>query len=118
MRRGEIRWYTFQPPDKRRPALILTRNSIIPYLTSLTVAPITTTIREIPSEVVLTPGEDKVLELCVVNLDNIQTVPKSRISLLLTTLSPERMAEVSDAITFALELTRFSGLTSGSSEEP
>ena len=54
MRRGEVHWYTFQAPDKRRPVLILTRTSAIGYLTALTVAPITTTIRDIPSEVLLT----------------------------------------------------------------
>ena len=46
MRRGEVRWYTFRAPDKRRPVLILTRDSAVGYLTSVTVAPITTTIRE------------------------------------------------------------------------
>lgn len=77
MRRGEVRWYTFREPDKRRPVLILTRESAISYLNALTVAPITTTIRHIPSEVYLSP-DDGLLTECVANLDNIQTVPKRK----------------------------------------
>ena len=57
MKQGDVCWYTFREPDKRRPVVVLTRNSAIPYLTSLTVAPITSTIRNVPSEVLLTPGE-------------------------------------------------------------
>ena len=101
MRRGEVRWYTFREPDKRRPVLILTRDSAISYLNALTVAPITTTIRHIPSEVYLTP-EDGLLTECVANLDNIQTVPKRKLGALVSLLSPERMVELNQAIAFAL----------------
>lgn len=90
MNRGEIRWYTFRQPDKRRPVLILTRDSAIPVLTGITIAPLTTTIRDIPTEVVPTPEVDGVLESCVVNLDNLQTIPKANIGQLLTILSPEK----------------------------
>lgn len=101
MRRGEVRWYAFQEPDKRRPVLILTRDSAIPYLNALTVAPITTTIRNIPSEVYLTT-EDGLLIECAANLDNIQTVPKRKLGALISSLSPDRMVEVNQAIAFAL----------------
>ena len=104
MRRGEVRWYTFRAPDKRRPVLILTRNAAIGFLTNLTIAPITTTVRQIPTEVVLTPRQDGVLTLCAVNLDNIQTIPKEQIGPLLTTLASSRMEEVERAIAFALGL--------------
>jgi mRNA interferase MazF len=57
MRRVEVRWYSFQAPDKRRPVLILTQDSAIGFLNALTVAPITTTIRDIPSEVFLSPED-------------------------------------------------------------
>ena len=67
MRRGEVRWYTFKAPDKRCPVLILTRNLAIGFLNALTVAPITTTIRDIPSEVFLTP-EDGLFTDCAANL--------------------------------------------------
>jgi len=101
MRRGEVRWYTFRAPDKRRPVLILARTSAISYLTALTIAPITTTIRDIPSEVLLTQG-DGLLTECVANLDNIQTVPKANIGPLIAALSSARMEEVDRAIGFAL----------------
>lgn len=97
-----MRWYTFRSPDKRRPILILTRNSAIGFLTGITVAPITTNIRDIPTEVVLTPDEDGVPELSAVTLDNIQTVHKGGLSALITTLSPERMQDVERALCFAL----------------
>ena len=106
MKRGEIRWYTFQAPDKRRPVLILTRQSAIPYLNSLTVAPLTTTIRDIPSEAYLTPTDDGVLQECAVNFDNIQTVSKTKIGNLVTILSNERLQEVDRAIGFALGLDK------------
>lgn len=103
MRRGEVRWYTFQEPDKRRPVLILTRDSAIGYLNALTVAPITTTIRNIPSEVYLTP-DDGLLTECAANLDNIQTVPKAKLGPLIAYLSRERREEVNQALGFALGL--------------
>jgi mRNA interferase MazF len=103
MRRGEVRWYAFKAPDKRRPVVILTRNSAIGFLNALTVAPITTTVRDIPSEVLLTP-EDGLLTVCAANLDNIQTVPKTRLGALITYLSVERMEEMNHAIGFALGL--------------
>ncbi|MCO5193525.1 MAG: type II toxin-antitoxin system PemK/MazF family toxin [Anaerolineae bacterium] len=104
MKRGEIRWYTFRVPDKRRPVLILTRQSAIPYLTSVTIAPLTTTIRDIPSEVYLTPDADGVFQECAVNFDNIQSVTKSRIGNLIATLSNERLQDVEKAASFALGL--------------
>jgi len=79
MKRGDLRWYTFQTPDKRRPVLILTRNSAIPYLTGITVAQVTSTVRDIATEVLLTPDEDGVHAMCVVSLDSIQTVQKHQI---------------------------------------
>jgi mRNA interferase MazF len=100
--RGEVRWYTFAAPDKRRPVLILSRNSALRFLTGITIAPITSTIRDIPSHVLLTPEEDAVKMLCAVNLDNLQTVQKTQIGSHITTLSPLRMQEVEQALCFAL----------------
>jgi mRNA interferase MazF len=102
MRQGDVCWYSFRAPDKRRPVLIVTRNSAVPYLTSLTVAQITSTIRNVPSEVMLTPADDGVFEECVVNAYNLHTVPKSQVGELITQLSFERMREVRVAIEFAL----------------
>lgn len=103
MRRGEIRWYKFKVPDKKRPVLILTRNSIIKYLGEVTVAPVTLTIRNIPSEVFLSEN-DGMSKDCAINFDHIQTVSKSKIGSLIMTLMPEKLKQVHDAIIFALNL--------------
>jgi mRNA interferase MazF len=103
MKRGEIHWYRFAKPDKKRPFLILTRNSVVDLLGEVTIAPVTGTIREIPSEVFLTE-EDGMPKDCAVNCDHIQTVEKGRLGARLTTLSPHRMAQVSRAVRFALDL--------------
>ena len=66
MKRGEVRWYQFSPPDKKRPVVILTRDSALEFLGEVTVAPITTTIRDIPTEVLLTKA-DGMLRDCAVN---------------------------------------------------
>jgi mRNA interferase MazF len=101
MRRGDVYWYTFKAPDKRRPVLILTRTSAISFLNALTVAPITTTVRDIPSEVFLS-REEGLLTDCAANLDNIQTVPKAQLEGLITALSSLRIQEVNRALSFAL----------------
>ena len=106
MRRGEVHWYIFQAPNKRRPVLILTRNSAIGFLRSVTIAPITTTIRNIPTEVHLSQA-DGIRTECAINLDNIQTVPKAKIDPLITKLSPEQMQAVKQTISFALEFDAF-----------
>jgi mRNA interferase MazF len=103
MKRGEVRWYKFKKPDKKRPVLILTRDTIIKYLGEVTVAPITSTIREIPSEVFLSQ-QDGMSRDCAVNCDHLQTVAKSRVGSIITTLPDEKMNMIKDAITFALDL--------------
>jgi mRNA interferase MazF len=101
MRRGEVRWYQFHHPDKKRPVLILTRETVIEYLGEITIAPVTSTIRDIPSEVSLS-HEDGMPRLCAVNCDHLQTVAKSKIGGLITTLSNEKMDTVRRAVGFAL----------------
>jgi len=103
MKRGEIRWYKFKTPDEKRPILILTRNSILEYLGEVTVAPITSTIRDIPSEVLLSKS-DGMLRDCVINFDHIQTVSRRKIGSLIAVLSPERLEEVREAVLFSLNL--------------
>lgn len=103
MRRGDVRWYKFPSPDKRRPVVVLTRNAAIEILGEVTVAPVTTTIRDIPSEVVLTET-DGMPTACAVNLDHIQTVSKGRIGALITTLDNDTMSQVGQALRFALGL--------------
>ena len=101
MERGEVRWYAFADPDKTRPVLILTRNSAIRYLNAVTVAPITTTMRGVPSEVQLFVDDGMMVE-CAANFYNLQTVPKAKIGAWITTLSQQRMVEVDYALQFAL----------------
>jgi mRNA interferase MazF len=93
MKRAEIRWYKFIKPDKKRPVLILTRDSIINYLNEVTVAPITTTIRDIPSEVYLSKYDGLPRE-CAINCDHLQTVAKAKLGTRIALLSPEKMEEV------------------------
>ena len=101
LRRGEVRWYRFSRPDKRRPVVILTRDSILEYLGETTIAPITRTVRDIPSEVPLGP-DDGLPEPCAVSLDHVQTVARGRLGALITTLPSRRMAKIRDALLFAL----------------
>ncbi len=103
MKRGEVRWYQFTRPDKKRPVLILTRDSIIEYLAEVTVAPLTSTVRNIPSEVPLGQN-DGLTRNCAVNCDHIQTVPKAKLGGLITTLPPSKLSEVRQALFFALGL--------------
>jgi mRNA interferase MazF len=101
MIRGDICYYTFRPPDKRRPVLVLTRTSAIPFLNELTVVPITTAIRDNESSVWLDES-DGMREACAVNLDHIQTIAKGHLGTVTGHLSDERMQEVFDALRFAL----------------
>ncbi len=98
-----MRWYKFPSPDKRRPVVVLTRDSAIEILGEVTVAPLTTTIRDIPSEVSLAEA-DGVPRACAINLDHVQTVSKGRIGALITTLGDDTMNQVSLALRFALGL--------------
>jgi mRNA interferase MazF len=102
MRRGDVCWLEFPKPDKRRPVLVLTRDSIRDVLHEVTVAPITSHVRDIPSEVPLSPDADGVPRPCAVNLDHVQTVDAARLGTRLTRLDSARMDEVKKALMFAL----------------
>ena len=101
MNRGDVCWYTFRAPDKKRPVLVLTRNSAIAVLNSVTIAPITSTIRSIPTEVILTK-DDGLPNTCAANFDNIQTVPKCNVGDRIARLTARRMREAAAAVSFAL----------------
>jgi len=103
VRRGEVWWAELPPPIGRRPLLLLSRDAAYSVRTSVTVAVITRTIRHIPVEVPL-GQEDGLPAKCVVNLDDILTIPRSRLVERITTLSVEKMTEVAKAIIFALDL--------------
>ena len=70
MGRGEIRWYTFAAPDKRRPVLLLARESVVDTLNEIIVVPATRTVRGISTEVVLTP-DDGLPAVCALNFDHV-----------------------------------------------
>ncbi|RPI77428.1 MAG: type II toxin-antitoxin system PemK/MazF family toxin [Desulfobacteraceae bacterium] len=101
MKRGEVRWYRFIQPDKKRPVVILTRQSALEFLGEVTVAPVTSVIRDIPSEVLL-GKEDGLPKDCTVNLDHIQTVAKEKIGGLIGTLNEEKMQALKSALLFSL----------------
>ena len=89
------------PPTGRRPVLLLSRNIAYELRLSVTVAPVTRTIRGISTEVDL-DDKDGMPSKCVINLDDIATVPENVLIEKLTTLSEEKMKKVNEAIIFAL----------------
>lgn len=99
--RGDVRLYQFASRDKRRPVVVLTRNGVIDYLSTVTVAPITSTIRGAVSEVLL-DEEDGMKGACAVNLHNIITVQQPHLGKRVAQLSPQRMSEICAALRFSL----------------
>lgn len=100
MNRGEIRWYTFRPPDKRRPALILTRNEVMDRLHEIIVVPVTRAIRGLSTEVVLSP-DDGMPVVCALNFDHISLAQRNRIGAALCSLPESRWPEVRRAVPVA-----------------
>lgn len=99
--RGDIRLYNFAAPDKKRPVVVLTRDSAIAYLSTVVVAPITSSIRGVPSEVLLNE-EDGLKEPCAVNLHNPVTVTQDKLGKRVAQLSSVRMHEICGALRFSL----------------
>ena len=99
MQRGDI-WWADVPGDKRRPVVILTRQRFIERLSAILVAPVTSSVRQIPTEVALGPA-DGMPGRCAINFDNTFTLRVDRCVERITTLSPEKMDEVSFAYRFA-----------------
>lgn len=106
MERGEVRWYPFKPPDKRRPVVILSRSSILPWINQVTVAPLTATVRDIPGEVVL-DERDGMMKRCAINCDHIQTVPQEKLGEVITKLDSLRLEELRLAVQFSLGLESY-----------
>ena len=103
MRRGEVWWAELPAPAGRRPVVLISRDQAYAVRASVTVAPVTRTIRSIPVEVQLGP-EDGMPAECVVNADDILTVPLARIRDRITTLSQQKIDAVGSAVRFALDL--------------
>lgn len=103
MRRGEVWWARLPAPAGTRPVLLLSRNEAYPVRELVTVAPLTTRIRQIPTEVGLGP-DDGLDRLCVANLDTLTTIPKSLLTARLAALRPGKIAAIDRAVRFALGL--------------
>lgn len=103
MRRGEVWWARLSKPVGMRPVLLLSRDEAYRVRESVTVAPVTTRRRGLPVEVHLSSREGMPKE-CVVNLDSIATIEKSLLTGRICGLSSEKMAQVNEAIQFALAL--------------
>jgi mRNA interferase MazF len=99
--RGDVRLYQFARPDKKRPVVVLTRDSAVAYLSTVTVAPITSTIRGVPSEVMLNE-EDGMKGPCAINLHNAVTVSQDRLGRRIAHLSNLRMSQICGALRFSL----------------
>ena len=100
MKRGEIRWYTFALPNKRRPVLLLTRDDVIDHLNEIIVAPVTRTVRGLVTEVVLTP-DDGMPVISALNFDHVALAQRQRIGALICSLPEERWIEVRRALLLA-----------------
>lgn len=100
MKRGEIRWYTFRLPDKRRPVLVLTRDEVLDHLNEIIVAPVTRTIRGLRTEMLLTE-EDGMPTPCAINFDHLSLGQKDRFGSVLCTLSEHRWSEARRALLVA-----------------
>jgi mRNA interferase MazF len=99
VKRGEIWWY--EPPDtKRRPHLIIARDSVIPYLSDLLAVPATRTRRGIPTEVEL-DSRDGMPTDCVLTTDNLTLITTAYLQERITELSTDQMNAVCDALTIA-----------------
>ena len=101
-RRGEV-WWCKPPEIGRRPVVVLSRDVAIPRLGRALIAPCTTTIRGLPSEVVLEPGEDPIGRRSAVNLDSIESVSVAVLIDRLGALSGERMRQVCAALAVATD---------------
>ncbi len=103
MRRGEVWWAELPKPARARPVVLLSRNEAYAVRELVTVAPVTTRVRNIPVEVPL-GREDGLSKRCAANLDTITTIPKTALSRQVTVLSPEKLFAVDRALRFALGL--------------
>ena len=103
MKRGEVWWADLPAPAGRRPVVLLSRDAAYAVRTSITVASITRTVRDIPVEVSL-GREDGLRGTCVVSLDDITTIPKALLTRRVSLLSQARVEAIEIAIRFALDL--------------
>ena len=101
-RRDEL-WWCELPEISRRPVVVLSRDAAIPRLRRALVAPCTTTVRGLASEVLLEPGVDPVPRPSAVNLDSVESVSVGVLVSRLGRLSDERMRTICDALSVAVD---------------
>lgn len=106
MRRGDVWWATLTEPWGRRPVLLVARDEAYSILTWVMVAPLTTTLRAIPTAVLLDPATDGVPQRCVVSLDTIRAIRTDWLYSLIVPLRSATMGAVDRAIHFSLRLRR------------
>jgi mRNA interferase MazF len=103
VKRGEVWWATLDPPAGRRPVFLISRDDAYMHRQLVIVAPVTTRIRGIPSEVALGPA-DGLARTCVANLDTLTTINKARLHALVAALSPDKLAALDRALRYAVGL--------------
>ena len=101
-RRGEV-WWCEVPDIPRRPVVVLSRDAAIPRLRRTVIAPCSTNVRGIDSEVVLDPGEDPITRRCAVQLDSVQNVSVILLTDRIGSLSSERMSQICAALAVAVD---------------
>jgi mRNA interferase MazF len=99
--RGDV-WFADVPGDKRRPVVVLTRSSVLPRLTTILVAPVTTRVRQIPTEIPLGPAQGLPRQ-CVANFDNILPLPKERLVQRVGRLGAPDLQRICAAARFAIQ---------------
>ena len=104
MRRNEVWWAELPSPVGPRPVVLLTRNAVIDSIDSIVVALVTRTVRELPTEVRV-GSQEGLPRPCVVNLDNILTIPKARLTRQLGALSQDKVEQLNQAIKTALDIS-------------
>lgn len=100
--RGDV-WWCELPEIGRRPVVVLSRDAAIPRLRRALIGPCTTTIRGIPTEVLLEPPNDPIPLVSVVNLDSVESVPLGTLVERLGRLNGERMGQVCEALAIAVD---------------
>jgi mRNA-degrading endonuclease toxin of MazEF toxin-antitoxin module len=106
VRRGEVYWAALPPPSGRRPVLVVTRTSVLGVRASVTVAPVTRTIRAIKSELSLGRGHG-LRATSVANCDTLQTIPKALLEQRpIGRLTPFELAELDGALRYALGIQK------------
>ncbi len=104
MRRNEVWWAELPSPVGSRPVVLLTRDAVIDSMDSIVVALVTRTVRELPTEVRV-GRQEGLPRPCVVNLDNILTIPKARLTRQLGALSQDKVDQLNRAIRTALDVS-------------